>query len=341
MKLCIIDPACHIPTLKILFEESEYFAHEPDNFFSYLTTNHYTKLQNYDAEGFMYDTNWDKINSSNFDILFIVAPLLDYYDPISKELIPYTFNMRDKITKIINSNSFKLVVIFDVYDYDYDPNEINKNWKVDLYFKRNYNKKKKYNSNVVPFPFIMFLKPCVMKIALNTKILNYDKTRKNAVFWAGGLYNHIHALDGIHINRQKIHNEIKDLIHSKNLPYDKFIEHMKTYKICVDLMGVGDPNKRTFEIIANGSLMMSMCVNLEWGFDNNDEFDKDTFFTTSDEFRIKLHKLLTDETHYKKCLNTQNEIVTKYFNKNWLRGYIEKNINNLNLPINNIHSTTH
>jgi hypothetical protein len=45
MRLCIIDPAAHIPSLKLLFPEAEYYAHEPDSFFRYVTTHHYTKKQ--------------------------------------------------------------------------------------------------------------------------------------------------------------------------------------------------------------------------------------------------------------------------------------------------------
>lgn len=323
MKLCIIDPGCHVPTLKTLFPEAEYFAHEPDNFFKFVTTQHYTRSQNYKEEGFMYNTDWNKINSKDFNTLFIVAPLLDYYNPISKELILYTFNMREKIKNIINSNSFEKIALFDVYDYDYDPNEINTDWKVDIYFKRNYNRTKFYKSNVVPFPFIMFLKPCVMKTVINCKPA-VTTGRINAAFWVGGLYKHINALNGSTIDRISIYNEIRNVIVSKHqLSFNDYIDHLQKYKIGIDLAGVGDPNKRTFEIIANGSLLMSMN-NLNWGF--KDEFDPDTIFTTGDEFKIKLHKLLTDEIHYKKCMDKQNELVKKYFNKNWLREYIENKL---------------
>jgi len=341
MKICIIDPACHVPTLKTLFD-AEYFAHEPDNFFHFKTTPHYTKLENYKQEGFIYNTNWEQINSKNFNTLFIIAPLLDYYNPISKELLPYTFNMRDKIKNIINSNSWPGgIVLFDIYDYDYDPNEINSEWNVNIYFKRNYNKNKKYKSNVYPFPFMMFVKQCVMKTVLNTlPTIDDNKNKINAAFWAGGLYTHKHALDGHYIDRQKIYNEISNRIVSKSLNHTEYMEHLKKYKICVDLIGVGNPNKRTFEILFSNSLLMSMCTDLDWGFNGNLGFssalnpdlgpwDPDTLFTTSEEFKFKLNKLLTDNDHYKKCLDKQNQIISKYFNKKWMKEYILSKMLNL------------
>jgi gluconate kinase len=72
--------------------------------------------------------------------------------------------------------------------------------------------------------------------------------------------------------------------------------------------------------------MLSMCKELEWGFEDGDAFHPDTFFTTADEFKEKLGRLLTDEDHYKTCLQQQYYIVDKYFNQPWLRKYIQNHI---------------
>ena len=40
-----------------------------------------------------------------------------------------------KELEIINKNNFKKVVIFDNYDYDYDPNEFLQNNKIDFLFE--------------------------------------------------------------------------------------------------------------------------------------------------------------------------------------------------------------
>lgn len=321
MKLCIIDPAAHIPSLKILFPESEYFAHEPDGFFRYITTHHYTKQQNLETYGFEYRTDWDNITSYKFDYLIICAPLWDYHN--SNTLAPLFKNMTDRIKYIIDNNKFKSVILFDIYDYDYDPNDLNSPWKIDYYFKRNYNKTKKYLANVFPFPYIMFVKPCVLGMVINPSE-NTTPNKINRALWAGGIYNHIDEKKGIYRMRQDIFNQIKDSIDTGYFPENEFINMLRKYKVVVDLIGVGDPNKRTLEILSNGSLMLSMCGDLDWGFDDGDEFHPDTFFKTADEFKYKLDKILNDEEHYKMCLEQQQKIIKKYFNKKWLRSYIEK-----------------
>ena len=45
MKLCILDPAHNIPGFKILFPESDYYAFEPCDFFTYSAINHMNNEQ--------------------------------------------------------------------------------------------------------------------------------------------------------------------------------------------------------------------------------------------------------------------------------------------------------
>ena len=67
---------------------------------------------------------------------------------------------------------------------------------------------------------------------------------------------------------------------------------------------------------------MSMCGDLEWGFEDGENFDESTYFYTAEEFKVKYDKLLTDEEHYKKCYERQKYIVKKYFTKSWMSSYI-------------------
>lgn len=322
MKIAIIDPAAHIPSLKILFPEAEYYAHEPDEFFTFSSTHHYTKHQNLEQYGFEYRTDWDTINSNNYDYVFISVPLFDYYDILGWLNISL-LKMKEKIKNIINTNNFKCVSLFDTYDYDYDPSIINIDWKVDYYFKRNYNKNISYSANVCPFPYIMFVKPCVLKMILNSS-KNTCENRINKALWAGNMYNHIDTKNDVRRLRKDMYDQIKDYIDTSSFSEKEYINMIRKYKVVVDLIGIGDPNKRTIEILSNGSLMLSMCCDLLWGFDEGDNFHPDTFFSTSEEFKQKLDKLLNNEEHYKKCMEQQDKIVTKYFNKKWLRSYIEK-----------------
>ncbi len=323
MKVCIVDPAAHIPGLKLLFPEAEYYAHEPDEFFTYVTTNHLTKEANKSMYGFEYRTDWETISSKNYDTIFICAPLADYYDTISPELIPYVTRMKNKIKEILASNKFITTAVFDTYDYDYDPSVIDADWKTQFYFKRNYNKQKTYAKNVFPFPYMMFVKPCVLTMALNSNKNKITEKIPRAL-WAGGLYNHIDEKHGVVRKRKEMFEGIRDVVDEGRFSESEFIQAIQTYKVVVDLVGVGDPNKRTFEILTNGTLMMTMCEELAWGFEDNDSFHPDTFFKTPTEFREKLNRLLTDEEHYNACLEHQNKIVEKYFTKRWLRTYIEK-----------------
>ena len=148
----------------------------------------------------------------------------------------------------------------------------------------------------------------------------------NRALWCGNLYNHIDNKNNIKKMRLDMYNGIRDKIDSGRFTESEFINKIREYKVIVDLIGVGDPNKRTIEILTTGSLMLSMCGDLNWGFDNNENFHPDTYFKTPEEFTKKLEKLLNDEEHYKKCLEHQEYIVNKYFNKRWLREYIEKKL---------------
>lgn len=325
MKLCIIDPAAHIPGLVNLFPEAEYYAHEPDEFFKYVTTRHLTRKENKDLYGFEYRIDWETITDTKYDYVFIAAPLADYYDTVSPEISQYTNRMLRKIRTILETNRFKSVILFDTYDYDYDPSAMNTEWEVDYYFKRNYNKTKTYAKNVFPFPYMMFVKPCVLNMIVNKNNINTE-SKINRALWAGGVYNHIDTKRNIYRMRQTMFDLIKPYIDTGRFSEAEFIQKIRQYKVVVDLIGVGDPNKRTLEILTNGTLMLSMCNDLEWGFEEGDHLHPDTFFRTSDEFQRKLTQLLNNEEHYQKCLERQNYIVNKYFNKRWLRSYIENRI---------------
>ena len=324
MTICILDPASHIPSLKKLFPEAEYFAHEPDSFFTYISTPHYTQEQMYAEYGLYYRTDWQNITSDKFHTLFIVAPLMDYYNTISLSMKPYLDRMLNRLVEIISKNTFKTIVIFDTYDYDYDPSVIDTKIKAHYYFKRNYDKTKKYNSNVFPFPCMMFVKPCVLSMILN-KNIEWTSPRMNAPMWVGSLYKHVDTnfTPPLIRDRRGIFDQIQhQLMVYNGLSHDQYIDKMKQHSIIVDLLGVGDPNKRIFEGFSNGTLVMTMTCDLNWGFSNGDDFHPDTKFRTAEEYFVKLDRLLLDYDHYAKCLEIQNNLVNKYFTKEALSTYI-------------------
>ena len=331
MTICIIDPASHIPSLKKLFPKAEYFAHEPDSFFTFTSTPHFTRDQVYAEYGLYYRTDWQNITSDMFDTLFIVAPLMDYYNTISHSMKPYTDRMLDRIVEIILKNTFKTIAIFDMYDYDYDPSIIDTQIKAHYYFKRNYDKTKKYNSNVFPFPCMMFVKPCVLGMMLDKKT-EWTSPRMNAPMWAGSLYKHVDTkfTPALIRDRKGIFDEIQQqLVVYNGLSHDQDIDKMKQHSIVVDLLGVGDPNKRIFEGFSTGTLVMTMSCDLNWGFTDGDDFHPDTKFRTAGEYFTKLNRLLSDKEHYNKCITLQNNLVNKYFTKDSLSRYILSSIKSI------------
>ena len=312
MKIAIIDGVNQDIGLKILFPEADY----------YINNSEIDKKESYKYYNFLPITNWSHINDRNYDILFIVISLYDAY-PGTKFYKPNIANILANILKIIDANNFKFVAVFDNYDYDYDPNMIVSTPNINIYFKRNYNKVKQYQENVKPFPFIMFgeksiIEKCDREIVPKQ---DYFKEKNNRIFFTGTIFNHEDAQYGVYRNRYIIYNNIKEAIYNPgNLPYNSFIETVRSSKYGLDILGVGDPNKRTFEILLSGSLLLSEYNNLKWPFP--EEFSEEIIFKDKNDFFKKITDLNNNKELYNKCLENQYNIVNKYFNKEWLREYI-------------------
>lgn len=324
MKLCIIDPAAHMPGLKYLLPEAEYFAHEPDAFFTYVSTHHYTKEKNLQEYGFVYRTDWEAITSELFDSVLLVMPFLDYYNVVTTSLTPHITRMLARVQGILEEQKFKQVGLIDIYDYDYDPNTINQGLPIDVFFKRNKVKGKLYSPNVIAFPCSMFVKPCVIMTMLQ-KNLEQRLPRKQSAMWAGTLYNHIDTNFSPPIVRRRkdIYEKIQRfLVTYTGLSQEDYLRKIREHAIVVDLIGVGNPNKRTFEGFANGTLVMGMTQELDWGFDDGDAFHPDTLFETAEEFEEKLNRLLHDPHHFETCLQIQNHLVAKYFSRESMRNIL-------------------
>jgi spore maturation protein CgeB len=95
---------------------------------------------------------------------------------------------------------------------------------------------------------------------------------------------------------------------------------MKKSKYCLDLLGVGDPNVRTFEIISCGSLRIAQRSNLTWNFE--EDFCEETYFDDENDLFNKINLMNSDGALYQKCLDRQNYIVQKYMNVKCLKEYV-------------------
>ena len=328
MKICIIDPAHHMPGLTRLFPEADYYAHSPDSFFNYHWTNHMPPSEFEKYYQFQYRTDWSSIRSENYNYVFIVFPLYDAYGkkPFQHDI---ALAMLERIYSIIRYQSFLHVSLFDVHDYPYDPS-LYKDQPVTTFFKRNYSIKHSYSPNVHPFPLSMFLRPCVLWNMLdsieNMPIIDPSSKIMDAI-WIGGTYTHTDHNEGIIRDREGIYRQIQPYIVSHHqLPYHDYLNSLKKYAIAIDLIGVGDPNKRTFEILASGTLLMTNITELDWGFDTGDSFSDLCIFSNGDDFLRKKIALLENKELYHDALINQNTIIRKYFNKDNLRNYITQKL---------------
>jgi len=323
MRLCIIDPAHHVPGLMLLFPEAIYYAHNPDTLFNYHETQHMSTGAFKYIYGFEYNTDWSDINSDTYDYVCIVFPLYDAFTKDPRFFKQKANTMITHIYDIIRQNKFKKVCLFDVYDYDYDPS-LFPNQPVDIFFKRNFSKHKQYATHVLPFPVQMFCTPCVLwtMVKYANSYVARDIAKRKDVFWAGSIYTHTDNTYGIIRDRHAVFNDIKNDIVTYSVPKHTFIETLSSFAICVDLVGVGDPNKRTFEIFSSGSLWMSNMSDLNWNFTDGDAFHPLCYFSNKEEFIKNKTTLLLHEDIYRDAVIKQEHIIRKYFTKDVLRKYI-------------------
>ncbi len=311
MRIAIIDCMNYDIGLKILFPEAHY----------YICSSELDKSKSYDKYNFkpILLENYSTITSSKYDILFIVLALYDTL-PTTKFYKPQVRAIYDKInSEILLKNKFEKVVMFDNYDYDYDPTEIHGNDNIDLFMKRNYNVNKIYSPKVHTFPFIMFGEYSIME-KLEDPYFGRDD-RHNGIFFAGSLFYHDDPQYPIRRDRRIIYDIQEYVSIYPMVSYTDYMTNMKIYKYALDLVGVGDPNKRTFEILSTGALRIAQRTDLKWPFE--DKFEEDTLFSTPEEFFEKIDILNKNPDIYEKCLEKQEEIVKKYFNKGWIRDYIK------------------
>jgi hypothetical protein len=233
------------------------------------------------------------------------------------------------------------IFFFDNSDYDYDPNlifiqnNLYDNFVVPRgvkFFKRAYMKNKIYMENVIPFPYIMFGPQCIIETicaaasSARDIVETLEKITHQQVFFSGALFEHSDPIYPVYRNRRdtanKIYSAIGDAFVYKNgMPFEQYIQEMSKYSFCLDLHGVGDPNKRTFEILAHGTLRIAQQSNLEWGFEEGDDFPTECSFKDEHELIEKLAQL-KDANLYIKCLEKQNALVKKYMGHDTLRQYI-------------------
>jgi hypothetical protein len=149
----------------------------------------------------------------------------------------------------------------------------------------------------------------------------YFSRKMDRVFYTGGLYHHQSDEFGVNVDRFHIYNQIKNLITNPGYMHNNvFLNYISNSKFSLDLLGAGNPNIRTFEILISGSLLLQEKNDLIWPF--SEKFSEECYFKDGMEFNNNLYKLNHNPELYLSCLEHQYNIVNKYFNKEWLKNYI-------------------
>jgi hypothetical protein len=326
-KTAIIDIKNQDVGLKVLIPEADYFILEEEFDRTRLNTKYNITpiIHNKHVNTYEYITN------NKYDNLFVIATTYGCLIQNNEKS-----NYLSMLIDLINSNKFKNICFFDNSDYDYDPNiffdtEFIKENSI-KFFKRYYNKEKIYSTNVYPFPYITFGHRCNIENVSDLFYKNINMDEKICrIFFSGTPLVHIDTEYGVMRNRRDMLINIQSLLNIHNpgqLPHELFMNEMENSKYSLDLLGVGDPNTRTFEILCSGSLKIGQRSNLKWTFD--DEFCEETIFDNANDLLEKIKNLENYPELYKKCIDKQNEIVRKYMNVDVLRNYIIKIIKTKN-----------
>jgi hypothetical protein len=325
MKLAIIDYFNHDVGLKVLFPEADYFNVEKENNKNDIY-NKYAIVDNPIASMDVF---------KKYDTLFIVTPTfgaIKSYNNKPHDIHEGFHNFLVQLLELIKTHRFITVCFFDNFDYDYDPTIVLNIERFNIsdftdnivFFKRNYNKNKTYPSNVFPFPYIIFGGNCITDFVIDPIFLKNSVIAKiPRIFFSGSLFNHEDFLYGQFRNRKEIMSKINskvDIYFTGNLPHKQFMNEMATSKYSLDLLGCGDPNIRTFEILSSGSLRLAQRSPMKWNF--NDDFCEETYFDDENDLYSKLVRMESTPGLYDFCLNKQNEIVQKYMNASYLKNEI-------------------
>jgi hypothetical protein len=311
MRIAILDNKNEDIGLKILFPDADYY-------YCSTTSNRNTSYSYYN---FQPRTDTSTITDTNYDILFVIMPIRHI---LNNEIAVRDIreNYENVIKPIIFNNNFKYLAFFDNEDYDVNPNKYIKHPNIH-FFKRNFDKNVIYENNVYPFPFIMFGNTSLIE-RIDRQIVSKDQylsVKTERAFYTGGLYHHVKPDFNVNVNRIDIYNQIHRYITNPGpMPNDVFNQFMRESKFSIDLLGAGNPNIRTFEILCSGSLLLQQQNCLVWPFP--EKFSEECYFTNGEEFANNLYKLVSNNELYQKCLENQYNIVHKYFNKEWLKDYI-------------------
>ena len=337
LKVAIIDVCNQDIGIKIIFPEADYYIFEKRPKNELICEQYKINLLE----------NIQNINDNTYDSLFVIVSMYNAIQYISEgkqnhEYLENITNYFSQIVNIVNNNNFKNVFMFLNCDLNYDPNIIfnhhkftEENRKKIIFFKRNFGNNIKYMENTLSFPYIIFNNNNynIIDSLINPRKENNDEEKENCLFFCGALYSCNNSHDGSLRDRkgiiEKIIEKFKDSKVKLNIPDKKphyiYLNSIQKSKYCLDVIGAGDPNLRTFEILHCGSLLISQRTTLVWNF-TDIGFCEETIFDDENDLYEKMNRLNLDDELYKKCLDRQNYIVKTYMNLEYMRSYIQNKI---------------
>ena len=316
MRIAIFDPRIQVPGLKSVLDNSDYYVIK-DHMGNYDLDKRPEKF--FSVYNFNYREDIKEISGANYDVVVLVYSVRDFND---KSRLDTQYHL-EKLLDIVNSNTFKKVIILDNHDSEYDPSLECPYIHADIWLKRNYSKSISYNKSVVPFPFAIFGWVCPLWKVLH---LNYSEENKiDRVLWGG----HKSGKCNKYLPRDSILDTLGDIVTVINVSNNEYLSELSKSKFSLDLNGIGDPNIRTFEVLSCNSLLIQQRKDLVWPFENDDSFSNETQFETAEECLEKIRILRNNDDVYNRCYENQQYIKNKYFSKEWLSSYIYKYINRI------------
>jgi hypothetical protein len=321
-RVAILDPRVQSPGLTDLFDASlDYFVMPYND----VNDNNVMPDSFFEKYSFLYREDIDSITAEDYDTLCIVYPpnlMVNPADTHSEHFREACAYHKEFIDSILSTQSFKQVLWFDNDDITDDPTVIYPSSHVTKWFKRNYCSLVTYSPKVVPFPFFMFGLTCPLWRILHMPYRNPEKIDR--VYWSGGSHG---SLEKSYATRESILQYMKPHIQQFFVfPADAYVKEVAKSKFSLDMNGNGDPNIRTFEILSTDSLLIQQAKYLVWGFDEGEGFSEETVYKTPEECLEKIERLRADPSLYQKCIDNQLYITRKYFGRQWLALYIQRNL---------------
>lgn len=324
--ILILDLFQHIPFLKTIFPDSDYYFGTEGNGIDVNT------FISYYSFGKHIDSLTDL--KKHYDIIFVSFPTEDVYLYDKHNLTSSEWQLKyqsflDKLYKIINKISHDKLCLFDSGDYPFVDLEWfeSKKYNFDVLFKVEYRKiaQFSYTEKIKSFPYMLFGFPCPLWFFLNKQKYTYPSI--DACYWGNGALGHPspNLPECYYHDRLNLFNKIYSHIYVDNnrTSFDKFIDGMSNYKYFVILNGSGKVHRRLFEGLACNSLPLIEANDVIYPKELYSP-SSNLYFNSAEDFISKLNYFKTHPEATKKEQQLQYKSLENTLNTNVLSEYLLK-----------------